>query len=70
MPKPNPFIAWLNAADLAVTAKRVGVSKTTIREWRTQRKGPNPTRFPRLKVLAERDGFTLTTDDLLLRTAK
>lgn len=65
MPTLNPFRAWLYSRELPDLADRLGVTRTTIREWRTGRGAPNHTRYASIKRLAKRDGVTLTTDDLL-----
>lgn len=62
---PHPFRSWLHRHPLDVLAQRVGVTKTTIRAWRTARGFPSASRYAKLKALAARDGVTLTTDHLL-----
>lgn len=67
---PHPFRSWLYSRPLDELAARLGVTKTTIRGWRTARTSPAPTRYPHLKMHAKRDGVTLTTDDLLPRATR
>ena len=67
---PHPFRSWLYQRQLADIAKRCGVTKTTIRGWRTGRTYPAVARHGTLKRLAAYDSVTLTTDDLLPRTTR
>ena len=67
---PHPFRSWLYTRPLDELVARLYVTKTTIRGWRTARTHPAPSRFAHIKMVARRDGVTLTTDDLLPRAAK
>ena len=59
MPKPDKFKRWLYAHPLDRTAFRLGVTKTTIREWRTGRGRPNTLRHLAIIRAAREDGVDL-----------
>jgi hypothetical protein len=63
-PKRTRFQRWLYEGDLAATALWLGVTKTTIRAWRTGRSYPHPLRYQSLILAALSDGLTLRPSDL------
>lgn len=64
MRKRNRFREWLYEGDLAETAKHLGVTKTTIREWRTGRAYPHPLRHAFLLRMAARVNHRIDPTDL------
>lgn len=64
MARRNVFRAWLYADKLEKSAKYLGVTKTTIREWRTGRSYPHPLRHAALIRAAARVGIVLPPSDL------
>lgn len=69
MPKRNKFRSWLYDGDLAETARYLGVTKTTVREWRTGRAYPHPLRRATLITKAAERGYYVPAADLI-RSAK
>ena len=70
MPRPprDPFRNWLRSTKVREVASALAVSTQTVAVWRAGG-GVWPQRMAAVKRLAKRDGVTLTTDNLLPRSA-
>ena len=62
--RASRFIEWLNAHTTKVLKDRIGVSGTTINNWRAG-KAVGAAQVPRLKLEAAKDGVILETDELV-----
>lgn len=61
----GPFRAWLAARPTVETARAIGVSGQTIRNWRSGASVPAARFYGVIKLEAAKSGVILTTDDLL-----
>lgn len=68
MPRPyrDPFRRWIRAVGVRAVSRDLNVAVQAVDRWRSGG-GVHPARHDAVKRAALRDGYLVTTDDLLPR---